>query len=138
MIGRIRLLISSIATKAKIIPCGAPEGTRWDKNKPKEVRAQHVNIVTQRVRVNLKTSTIFLVGVGTYGNRPKKLLTQTAKKTNKINGMIFTPITGRIIKEYSFDKIDFNSISQYVPVPQLKNSVGGRTLKARAESHFQS
>lgn len=65
VIGRIRFLISSIATKTNSMALGAPEGTIWARNSLTEINAQVVSIVTQIVNVNLKIRMIFLVGVGT-------------------------------------------------------------------------
>lgn len=65
VIGRIRFLINSIATKTNSIALGAPAGTIWAKNSLTEINAQVISIVVQIVNVKLKIRIILLVGVGT-------------------------------------------------------------------------
>ena len=65
-------------------------------------------------------------------------LSQTKKNTLKINGMMFTPITGRIIREYSFRRTLPIRENDSTAVLLRINSAGGMMATLKKAAHFQS
>lgn len=66
------------------------------------------------------------------------LLSQTKKKIPRINGIMLTPITGRIISEYSFRKVNFIKAKPSLAVPPPIKKTGGKILTLKIANHFQS